>query len=88
MYPFLAFESRTHITSKVAEIWCLRWSVDIARSLISKDVIPEPKASWETTSLGIMIRVVFASGERSAADWRELVQSTGLKLHKTWTQLA
>lgn len=56
-----------------------------SKILINENVIPQTNAYWETTSLDIIMMADFASTERTAGDWHELVESAGLKITKIWT---
>lgn len=56
-----------------------------SKVLINENVIPATNAYWETTSLDIIMMSDFASTERTAEDWKVLVESAGLKINKIWT---
>ncbi|KAJ5095481.1 o-methyltransferase [Penicillium alfredii] len=55
-----------------------------SKILINENVIPETNAHWETTSLDFVMMTV-NSTERTARDWKVLVESVGLKIVKIWT---
>lgn len=56
-----------------------------SKVLINENVIPETNAYWETTSLDIIMMAGFASAERTAGDWRVLVEAAGQKVTKIWS---
>lgn len=55
-----------------------------SKVLINENVIPEPGAHWETTSLDFVMMTV-GSNERTEENWMRLVESAGLKVVKIWT---
>lgn len=56
-----------------------------SKILINENVIPATNAYWETTSLDIIMMADFASTERTAGDWKSLVESAGLRITKIWS---
>lgn len=58
-----------------------------SKVLINENVIPETEASWESTSIDILMMTLLASQERTASQWQQLVESAGLKITKIWTDL-
>lgn len=58
-----------------------------SKLLINENVIPATEASWESTSIDVLMMTLLASQERTAAQWQQLVESAGLKVVKIWTDL-
>lgn len=55
-----------------------------SKLLINENVIPPTGADWQTTALDVMMLALFASKERTEADWRRLLEGAGLKIVKIW----
>ncbi|KAB5581298.1 S-adenosyl-L-methionine-dependent methyltransferase [Coniochaeta sp. 2T2.1] len=55
-----------------------------SKLLINENVIPPTLANWQTTGLDIMMLSLFASKERTEADWRPLLEGAGLRILKIW----
>ena len=57
-----------------------------SKLLINENVVPDVGASWQITSLDWFMMALAASRERTEAQWRELLQSVGLKIVGIWTK--
>ncbi|MCJ1398246.1 hypothetical protein MMC11_001443 [Xylographa trunciseda] len=57
-----------------------------SKLLINENVVPDVGASWQITSLDWFMMGLAASRERTEAQWRELLQSVGLKIVGIWTK--
>lgn len=56
-----------------------------SRLLINENVIPDVQAHWEATGLDLMMLALFASRERTAAQWKHLLEDrAGLRIVKIW----
>ncbi|KAB5522978.1 O-methyltransferase [Coniochaeta sp. 2T2.1] len=55
-----------------------------SKLLINENVIPPTLANWQTTGLDIMMLSLFASKERTEADWKPLLEGAGLRILKIW----
>ncbi|KAL2782642.1 S-adenosyl-L-methionine-dependent methyltransferase [Aspergillus keveii] len=55
-----------------------------SKILINENVIPDTGAYWETTSLDLIMMQI-GSGERTERQWRELLETAGLKVTNIWT---
>lgn len=55
-----------------------------SKLLINENVIPPTDANWQATGLDMMMLSLFASKERTEADWRKLLEGAGLKIVKVW----
>ncbi|KAM0701687.1 hypothetical protein Q7P35_010596 [Cladosporium inversicolor] len=56
-----------------------------SKLLINENVIPDVQAHWEATALDMMMLALFASKERTAAQWKHLLEDrAGLKIVKIW----
>ena len=56
-----------------------------SKLLINENVIPDVQAHWEATALDMMMLALFASKERTAAQWKHLLEKrAGLKIVKIW----
>lgn len=56
-----------------------------SKLLINENVIPDVKAHWEATALDIMMLTLFASKERTQAQWKHLLQDrAGLRIVEIW----
>jgi hypothetical protein len=56
-----------------------------SRLLINENVIPGVQAHWEATALDMMMLALLASKERTAAQWKHLLEDrAGLKIVKIW----
>ena len=56
-----------------------------SKLLINENVLTGTGASWEATSLDLLMMTLFSSKERSETDWKELlVGKCGLKICKIW----
>lgn len=59
-----------------------------SRFLIKEYVVPAMGHEFEQTALDIMMMVGFASKERTAAQWSELLEKKcGLKIVNIWTKI-
>ena len=56
-----------------------------SKILINENIIPDRDADWQMTSLDFVMMSCFSSKERTAADWRKLLDDVGLKVVKIWT---
>lgn len=54
-----------------------------SKLLIEENVVPDVGADWEMTSLDLMMMTLGAA-ERTEKQWRELIESTGLRVIKIW----
>ncbi|KAK3360905.1 S-adenosyl-L-methionine-dependent methyltransferase [Lasiosphaeria ovina] len=52
--------------------------------LIDEMILPETGVNVDTTSMDLTMLAAFASGERTEAQWRRLIEAAGLKLIKTY----
>ena len=57
-----------------------------SRLLINENVIPNTEASWQHTSLDIIMMALTAGQERTEAQWRKLLKSVGLQITGLWTK--
>ena len=55
-----------------------------SKLLIHDYVILSTGASWQATSLDVTLWAVAGAKERSEEDWRQLVESVGLRMCKVW----
>ncbi|KAJ9644471.1 hypothetical protein H2201_007800 [Coniosporium apollinis] len=55
-----------------------------SKILINEIVIPETGADWFATSVDMLMMVTHSAAERRENDWRELLESVGLKIVKIW----
>ncbi|KAM0715778.1 hypothetical protein Q7P37_008292 [Cladosporium fusiforme] len=56
-----------------------------SRLLINENVVPDVEAHWETTALDLMMLALFASRERTRAQWKHLLEDiAGFKIVKYW----
>ena len=55
-----------------------------SRFLVNENVIPPTEANWQTTGLDMMMLSLFASRERTEADWWRLLEGAGLRIVKIW----
>jgi hypothetical protein len=56
-----------------------------SKLLINENVIPDVQAHWEATALDMMMMALFASKERTATQWKHLLEDrAGLKIVKIW----
>ena len=55
-----------------------------SKLLINENVIPSTVANWQATGLDMMMMSLFASKERTEADWRPLLEGAGLRIMKIW----
>lgn len=56
-----------------------------SKLLINENVISETEASWEITSVDMILMALLAAQERTATQWHELLESAGYKITKIWT---
>ncbi|KAI9822705.1 MAG: hypothetical protein M1827_000424 [Pycnora praestabilis] len=56
-----------------------------SKILINEQVVPDKEASWEITSLDLVMMVAGSARERTEAQWRTLLNSVGLRVVKIWT---
>jgi hypothetical protein len=56
-----------------------------SKLLIQENVILSTGASWQTTSLDIMMFVLNGAGERTEEAWRMLLEDAGLRICKIWS---
>ena len=57
-----------------------------SKILINENVVPDVGAPWKMTSLDWFMMALAASSERTEAQWRNLLQSVGLKVVGIWTK--
>ncbi|KAI8176976.1 O-methyltransferase mpaG [Colletotrichum sp. SAR 10_65] len=57
-----------------------------SKLLINENVVPGTGANWQTTALDMMMLTLFASRERTEAQWRSLLEPAGLKIVKIWSK--
>ena len=55
-----------------------------SKLLINERVIPEQGAHWLTTGLDVIMMTLFGAKERTERDWRQLLQSAGLRIVNIW----
>ena len=55
-----------------------------SKILINENIVPDRGASWKITSLDWFMMALAASSERTEAQWRNLLQSVGLKIAGIW----
>ncbi|RMY95779.1 hypothetical protein D0864_05279 [Hortaea werneckii] len=56
-----------------------------SKLLINENVIPDTGAHWEATALDMMMLTLLAAKERTATQWRHLIEEmAGLKIVKIW----
>lgn len=55
-----------------------------SKLLINENVIPPTEANWQTTGLDMMMLSLFASKERTEADWRRLLEGVELRIMAIW----
>jgi hypothetical protein len=55
-----------------------------SKILINEIVIPEEGANWFATSVDYLMLVTHSAAERREQNWRDLVESVGLKITKIW----
>ena len=55
-----------------------------SKLLINERVIPEQGAHWLSTGLDMIMMFLFGAKERTEHDWRQLMQSAGLRIVKIW----
>lgn len=56
-----------------------------SKILINENVIPDTQAHWEATALDMMMLTLLSSKERTAAQWRHLIEKEAeLKVVKIW----
>lgn len=56
-----------------------------SKLLINENVVPDVQAHWETTALDMMMLALFASRERTRAQWTHLLEGlAGFKIVKFW----
>lgn len=58
-----------------------------SKLLINENVISDTEASWESTSVDMLMMSLLASQERTASQWQELLESVGFKITKIWTDM-
>ncbi|KAI9926121.1 hypothetical protein MW887_004583 [Aspergillus wentii] len=56
-----------------------------SKILINENIIPDTGAHWQATGLDMIMMVDVAARERTERQWRELVESVGLKIVDIWT---
>ncbi|TDZ16398.1 O-methyltransferase mpaG [Colletotrichum orbiculare MAFF 240422] len=56
-----------------------------SKLLINENVLPPTDANWQTTALDMMMLTLFASRERTEAQWRQLLEPAGLKIVNIWS---
>lgn len=57
-----------------------------SRILINENVVPDVGAAWQMTSLDWTMMATLASAERTETQWRQLVESVGLRVEGIWTK--
>ena len=56
-----------------------------SRLLINELVVPDRGAAWSVTSMDWLMLALGAVRERTESDWRELLESAGMRIVKIWT---
>lgn len=56
-----------------------------SKLLINENVVPDVNASWWVTTMDWMMMAMLALHERTERQWRELLDSVGLRVVKIWT---
>ena len=56
-----------------------------SKLLINELVVPDKAATWSVTSMDWLMLALGAVRERTESDWRDLLESVGLKTVKIWT---
>ncbi|MCJ1414442.1 hypothetical protein MMC32_000768 [Xylographa parallela] len=56
-----------------------------SRLLINELVVPDKGAAWSVTSMDWLMLALGAVRERTESDWRELLESAGMRIVKIWT---
>lgn len=57
-----------------------------SKILINENVLPDAGAAWQITSLDWTMMATLASKERTETEWRQLVESVGLRVEGIWTK--
>ena len=57
-----------------------------SRLLINEAVIPDVGASWAHTSLDLFMMALASATERTETQWRDLLESAGLKITGIWSK--
>ena len=57
-----------------------------SKILINENIVPDMGASWQVTSLDIIMMATTGSRERTESQWRELITSAGLQITGIWTK--
>lgn len=57
-----------------------------SKILINENIVLKDGASWKVTSLDWNMMAMAASSERTEAQWRELISSTGLRVSGVWVK--
>lgn len=57
-----------------------------SKILINENVVPDAGAAWQITSLDWTMMATLASKERTETQWRQLVESVGLRVEGIWTK--
>lgn len=55
-----------------------------SRLLVNENVIPDKGADWQATALDMIMLTLFASKERTLAEWKQLFESVGLRVVEIW----
>ncbi|KDN67897.1 putative O-methyltransferase [Colletotrichum sublineola] len=57
-----------------------------SKLLVNENVLPPTGANWQATALDIMMMTLNSSRERTEGQWRNLLESAGLKIVKIWAK--
>ncbi|OLN82370.1 Demethylsterigmatocystin 6-O-methyltransferase 8 [Colletotrichum chlorophyti] len=57
-----------------------------SKLLVNENVLPPTGANWQTTALDLMMMTLFSSRERTEEQWRNLLESAGLRIIKIWSK--
>ena len=55
-----------------------------SKLLINENVIPDQGAHWISTALDMVMMATFSACERTAGNWRALLEGAGFRIVKIW----